>query len=54
MNNRRNTIIVVVVVVILLCCCCPAISYGLYYLWSNGDQLFGRYLGLALPTLLAL
>jgi hypothetical protein len=54
-NNRQRTIIIVVViVVILLCCCCPAVSYGLYWLWNNGDRLLGitgQVLPLALTAL---
>jgi hypothetical protein len=53
-NNRRTIIIVVVIAVILLCCCCPAVSYGLYWLWNNGDRLLGTT-GQVLPlALLAL
>ena len=39
-GGNRNTIIIVVVVVVLLCCCCIA-AVGGYYLYVNGDQLFG-------------
>ena len=41
MTNNR-TVIIIVIVVLLLCCCCPAISYGLYWLWMNGDRLVGN------------
>jgi hypothetical protein len=53
-NNRQRTIIIVVVIaVILLCCCCPAVGYGVYWLWQNGDQLISNF-SQALPPLLAL
>jgi hypothetical protein len=39
-GGNRNTIIIVVVVVVLLCCCCIAVGAG-YYLYQNGDTLFG-------------
>jgi hypothetical protein len=39
-GGNRNTIIIVVVVVVLLCCCCIAAGVG-YYLYQNGDALFG-------------
>jgi len=51
MNNRN--VIIVVVIILLLCCCCAAIALAIA-LWNNGDQWFGRYLSLAVPTLLAL
>jgi hypothetical protein len=50
-NNQRTIIIIVVIAVILLCCCCPAVSYGLYWLWNNGDQLLGTT-GQVLPLAL--
>jgi len=48
-GGNRNTIIIVVVVVVLLCCCCLAAGAG-YYLYVNGDTLFGS----AAPTTRAL
>ena len=39
-GGNRNTIIIIVVVVVLLCCCCIAAIAG-YYLYVNGDTLFG-------------
>ena len=39
-GGNRNTIIIIVVVVVLLCCCCLAAGAG-YYLYANGDALFG-------------
>jgi hypothetical protein len=41
MGQNRNLIIGIVVAVIILCCCCPVITYGLYWLWENGDSLVG-------------
>lgn len=40
-NRQRNIIIAVVVVVIVLCCCCIALV-GAYWLYQNGDRLFGQ------------
>lgn len=37
-NNR--TLIIVIVVLVLLCCCCVG-ALGSWWLWNNGDQLFG-------------
>jgi hypothetical protein len=45
--KKNNTgIIIAVVVVVLLCCCCIG-AIGLYWLWNNGDQLFGTAMNLA-------
>ncbi|MEK7312612.1 MAG: hypothetical protein AAB382_11625 [Chloroflexota bacterium] len=52
-DKQRNTIIGVVVAVVVLCCCCPAVSYGLYWLWQNGDALLGTT-SRVLPALMML
>ena len=49
-NRQRNIIIAVVVAVILLCCCCITLAVG-YYIYQNGDTLFGTQSRL-LPLLL--
>ena len=50
--KKSRTGIIIVVVLIILCCCC-LIGGGLgYYLWINGDQLFGT--GALLRALAAL
>ena len=39
--KKSNTgLIVTIVVLVLLCCCCVSIAAG-WYLWTNGDQMFG-------------
>jgi hypothetical protein len=39
--KKSNTgIIIAVVVVVVLCICCVAAG-GIYYLYQNGDKLFG-------------
>lgn len=47
-TSNRNLIIAIIVIVVL-CCCCAAIGAG-WYLWNNGDQIFGLTLQ-ALPLL---
>lgn len=39
-GNKRMWIIIAVVVVVL-CCCCVAAGLGGWYLWENGDEIFG-------------
>ena len=39
-NRQRTTIIIVVVVLLVLCCCCLG-GLGAWWLWNNGDRLFG-------------
>lgn len=51
-TKKRNTILIVVLVVIaiiFLGCCC--VGVGLWVLWENGDEWFGRYLSYLLPLL---
>ncbi len=33
--------IIVAVVLVVLCCCCVAVSGAGWWLWNNGDALFG-------------
>lgn len=40
-KNNTTMIIIIVVVVVLLCCCCPSVLGAGYWLWQNGDALFG-------------
>jgi hypothetical protein len=50
--KKSRTGIIIAIVLVVLCCCC-LIGGGLgYYLWTNGDQLFGT--GALLPVLAAL
>jgi len=39
--KKSRTGIIVAVVVIVLCCCCLVGSGLGYYLWVNGDKMFG-------------
>jgi hypothetical protein len=39
-KKNNNTLIIVIVVLVVLCCCCAAAAAG-YYLYQNGDQIFG-------------
>jgi len=32
--------IIIAVVLVVLCCCCLVVGGGVYWLWSNGDDLF--------------
>jgi hypothetical protein len=48
-KKSNTTMIIAVVVVVVLCCCC-LVGGGLgYYLYNNGDELFGT--GALLPLL---
>ena len=41
-EKKSNKIwIIVVVVVVILGCCCLIGAYGGWYLWNNGDEIFG-------------
>lgn len=50
-KSNTRTIIIIVVVVLLLCCCCTLAGLG-YYLYQNGDQIFGNSIS-ALPSALS-
>jgi hypothetical protein len=40
--EKKNKIwIVVAVVVVILCCSCIILGYGGWWLWNNGDEIFG-------------
>lgn len=39
-KKNRNPVIIGIVVAVLLCCCCVT-SFGLWWLWNNGDALLG-------------
>lgn len=39
-KKNNTTLIIVIVVLVVLCCCCAAAA-GAYYLYQNGDQIFG-------------
>jgi hypothetical protein len=40
-KSNTTLIIVIVIAILVLCCCCPAIGYGIYWLYQNGDQFLG-------------
>jgi flagellar basal body-associated protein FliL len=33
--------IIIAVVLVVLCCCCVLAGFGGWWLWNNGDELFG-------------
>jgi hypothetical protein len=39
--KKSNTPIIIAVIVIVVLCICCAIAGGAYYLYQNGDKLFG-------------
>jgi hypothetical protein len=39
-KRNNNTWLIVGIVLVVLCCCCLA-AVGIYYLYQNGDRLFG-------------
>ena len=40
-NGNRKIWIIVAVVLVVLCCCCLLVGLGGWWLWNNGDELFG-------------
>ncbi len=38
--KKNNTVLYIVIGVVVLCCCCVGLA-TLYYLYQNGDQIFG-------------
>ena len=40
-NGNSKVWIIVAVVLVVLCCCCVFVSLGGWWLWNNGDDLFG-------------
>jgi len=49
-KSNTRTIIIIVVVVLLLCCCCSLAGLG-YFLYQNGDQIFGNMISALPPSL---
>jgi hypothetical protein len=49
---KSNTGLIIAIVVIVVLCCCCAVAGGGWYLWNNGDQLFGSSALLQLVKLL--
>jgi hypothetical protein len=48
-EKKNNTLwIIIVIVVIVLCCFCLMIAYGGWWLWNNGDEIFGLASNLSL------
>ena len=39
--KKSNTPIIIAVIVVVVLCLCCAIAGGAYYLYQNGDKLFG-------------
>ncbi len=39
-KKNNSGLIIAIVVVVLLCLCCIALG-GIYYLYQNGDRIFG-------------
>ena len=44
-KKSNTTLIIVIVVLLLLCCCVVVVGGSIWYLWENGDQIFGLSLG---------
>ncbi|MBU0513048.1 MAG: hypothetical protein KKD28_10210 [Chloroflexi bacterium] len=40
-EKKDNKTVIIVVVAIVLCCCCAVSAAGAWYLYNNGDNLFG-------------
>ena len=40
-KSNTRMIVIIVVVLLVLCCCCAAAAAGGYWLWDNGDEIFG-------------
>jgi hypothetical protein len=41
-NKKKNTtLIIIIVVLVVLCCCVVVCGLAGWYLWNNGDQIFG-------------
>jgi len=40
--KKKNTwLIIVIVVLVVLCCCCAVLGGAGYWLYYNGDEMFG-------------
>jgi hypothetical protein len=41
-TGRNNKVLIIVaIVIVVLCCCLTVIAVGAWWLWNNGDELFG-------------
>lgn len=40
-KKKSNWIIILVIVLLVFCCCCMIMAGSGYWLWYNGDDLFG-------------
>ncbi len=40
-KKDRTLWIIIAVLLVVLCCCCLAVVLGAWWLWNNGDALFG-------------
>lgn len=41
-KKKSNLVLIIVIVLLLvLCCCCMIMGGAFYWLWYNGDELFG-------------
>lgn len=38
--KKNNTVMYIVIGVVVLCCCCTSL-FAIYYLYQNGDAIFG-------------
>ena len=52
-KSNNTVLIIVIVVLIVLCCCCVLAGGAGFYLWNNGDQIFGTGLNIPLWLLSA-
>jgi hypothetical protein len=40
--KKKNTwLIILIVVLVIICCCCAVVGLGGWYLYNNGDKMFG-------------
>jgi len=39
--KKSRTWLIVLIIVLVLCCLCTAVGGGIWWLWSNGDNLMG-------------
>lgn len=39
--KSRSWLIIIIVVLVVLCCCCAVLGGATYWLYYNGDKLFG-------------
>ncbi len=50
--KKNNIPLIIAIVAVVLCCCCLIVVFLGYYLWINGDQMFGT--GAMLNNLISL